>query len=356
VFGLAGSYAFGERMRSEATALLQGLELWAEKQAAGVELGGQPEMLATSFESLLRVRLDCGAGRSQGFARAPSRLRLPPHTFLRPLAAPFSYFTRLTISPLNHPPCPTKQVMDALYQVRARKADTDLAIDQLREILGLLAAERSLGVGKLEKRLEEVRTARGRGGGSGHQQCSSQPGQTPLAPPASVALAVHAHGACGLTLQTPPHHNRLPQVAQRWEGIKKGQQQVKSGLETVQVRLGPRWRQSWKKAGSPASIPLAHCPCIYHHTLVSPWCTHPQANQAERIRADIASFGGRVTATRASLRTRPYLSWATGAAAAYPAMDAAAAELAKLRKECDRFAELARMFELAGAAAGGRGV
>jgi len=49
------------------------------------------------------------------------------------------------------------------------------------------------------------------------------------------------------------------------------------------------------------------------------------------------------------LHSRPYLAWSTGAAAAYPALDAAAAELAKLRKECDRFAELARMFDLAGA-------
>lgn len=47
--------------------------------------------------------------------------------------------------------------MDALYQVRTRKSETDLAIDQLRETLGLLAAERAPGISKLEKRLEEVR-------------------------------------------------------------------------------------------------------------------------------------------------------------------------------------------------------
>ena len=51
------------------------------------------------------------------------------------------------------------QVMDALYQIRVRKADTDLTIDQLRETLALLAAERAPGVAKLEKRLEEVRAA-----------------------------------------------------------------------------------------------------------------------------------------------------------------------------------------------------
>ncbi len=78
-----------------------------------------------------------------------------------------------------------------------------------------------------------------------------------------------------------------------------------------------------------------------------------QASQAERIRGDLAAFGGRVAAARASLKARPYLAWSTGAAAAYPALDAAAAELAKLRKECDRFAELARMFDLAGDTAWG---
>lgn len=49
------------------------------------------------------------------------------------------------------------QVMDSLYQVRVRKAHTDLAIDQLRETMGMLAAERVPGISKLEKRLDEVR-------------------------------------------------------------------------------------------------------------------------------------------------------------------------------------------------------
>jgi hypothetical protein len=46
--------------------------------------------------------------------------------------------------------------MDALYQIRAHRSETDLAIDQLRETLALLAAERAPGIGKLEKRLDEV--------------------------------------------------------------------------------------------------------------------------------------------------------------------------------------------------------
>ena len=56
ISALSGSYAFGERMRSEVVGLLQGLEVWAEKQAAGMELAAQPDTLASQFESLLRVR------------------------------------------------------------------------------------------------------------------------------------------------------------------------------------------------------------------------------------------------------------------------------------------------------------
>lgn len=52
--------------------------------------------------------------------------------------------------------------MDALYQVRVHKSETDLSIDALRETLRLLAAERAPGAGKLEKRLEEVSGRRGR--------------------------------------------------------------------------------------------------------------------------------------------------------------------------------------------------
>lgn len=49
--------------------------------------------------------------------------------------------------------------MDALYQVKSRRAETDLSIDQLRETLRLLAGEKVPGVSKLEKRLEEVSRA-----------------------------------------------------------------------------------------------------------------------------------------------------------------------------------------------------
>jgi hypothetical protein len=74
------------------------------------------------------------------------------------------------------------------------------------------------------------------------------------------------------------------------------------------------------------------------------------------MRANISAFGSKVAAARTSLRARPYVEWSTGAHAAYTALDAAATELAKLRKECDRFVELARMFDLTGGAREGPGV
>lgn len=196
VFGVAASYAFGERMRAEAANLLHALELRAEQQTAALELAAAPATLASSFEALLRV-------------------------------------------------------MDALHQARARKGETDLAVDQLRETLRLLAAERAPGVRGLEKRLDDL--------------------------------------------------------AARWEGVKRSSAGAKAAIEPV------------------------------------------QAAQAERIRGEIAGFTAAATAACAVLKARPYAQWATGAAAAYALVDAAAAELAKLKKECDRFAELACVFELAGA-------
>jgi hypothetical protein len=65
---LVPSYAFSDRMRAEAAGLLQGLELRAEKQAAGLELSAQPDALAANFESLLRVRAAFGCVRGVGGA------------------------------------------------------------------------------------------------------------------------------------------------------------------------------------------------------------------------------------------------------------------------------------------------
>lgn len=73
--------------------------------------------------------------------------------------------------------------------------------------------------------------------------------------------------------------------------------------------------------------------------------------QAERIRKDIDAFTARVAQQRAAFREQPLFRFATGASAAYPLLDAAAAELAKLRREAVHFGELAGVFELADALA-----
>lgn len=71
-----------------------------------------------------------------------------------------------------------------------------------------------------------------------------------------------------------------------------------------------------------------------------------QASQAERIRRDIDAFAGRVAQHKASFRSHALYKYATGYTAAYPMLDTAAAELAKLRKDCGQFAELGSVFEL----------
>jgi hypothetical protein len=76
-----------------------------------------------------------------------------------------------------------------------------------------------------------------------------------------------------------------------------------------------------------------------------------QASQADRICRDIDTFWGRVAQQRAAFQGSAVHKHATGYAAAYLLLDAAASDLAKLRKECSHFAELASVFELSGAVA-----
>eukprot|EP00877_Chromochloris_zofingiensis_P015255 jgi/Chrzof1/9984/Cz04g22250.t1 len=194
LFGLAASYKFTDKMRTEAVAQLEALEAWVDKQQLGMELAQHLDTLSQSFDSLLKV-------------------------------------------------------MDALYQVKLKKSDTDLLGDQLREVFHHLSHEK-INTTKLDKRLDEV---------------------------------LH-----------------------KWDEVKKAQPQVKSNVEPV------------------------------------------QANQAERIRKDIEHFAARVSHSQKDFRSQPFLKYATGFAAAYPALDAAAADLAKLEKQCDHFAELASIFELSG--------
>lgn len=49
---------------------------------------------------------------------------------------------------------------------------------------------------------------------------------------------------------------------------------------------------------------------------------------------------------KAAFHSRPVYKYATGCETAYSQLNAAAGELAKLRKECSQFAELASIFEL----------
>eukprot|EP00879_Flechtneria_rotunda_P017284 GHRR01018106.1.p1 GENE.GHRR01018106.1~~GHRR01018106.1.p1 ORF type:complete len:1124 (+),score=375.49 GHRR01018106.1:243-3374(+) len=196
--GLAASYSFTTRMKTEVNTLLENLEAWADKQTISMELAQNLEKLGQNFDSLLKV-------------------------------------------------------MDALYQVKLKKSENDLLIEQLRETLRTLAADKIMPTTKLEKRLEDV--------------------------------------------------------AHKWDDIKKVQPQVKSNVEPI------------------------------------------QANQADKIREDIEAFTARVLQYKAVFHTKLFYKHCTGAAAAYPLLDTAASELAKLRKECIQFAELASIFELTDAMA-----
>lgn len=75
-----------------------------------------------------------------------------------------------------------------------------------------------------------------------------------------------------------------------------------------------------------------------------------QANQADRIRREIDAFTARVQQHKASFATHVPFKHSTGCDAAYPMLDAAAADLAKLSKECKHFTELSSVFELSAAA------
>lgn len=57
-----------------------------------------------------------------------------------------------------------------------------------------------------------------------------------------------------------------------------------------------------------------------------------QADQATKIKADVAAFSGRVDAFRASLRSRAFYVYATGPTGAYPVLRKAKDELDKLSK------------------------
>lgn len=68
--------------------------------------------------------------------------------------------------------------------------------------------------------------------------------------------------------------------------------------------------------------------------------------QADRIRKEIEAFTVRVAQFKSAFYSRQIYKYQTGTQNAYILLDAAAGELAKLRKESVQFAELASIFEL----------
>lgn len=76
-----------------------------------------------------------------------------------------------------------------------------------------------------------------------------------------------------------------------------------------------------------------------------------QASQAQRIRKDIDAFTHRVQQHKTAFASHVLYKYSTGYTAAYPMLDAAAADLAKLSKECAHQTELASVFELTSAVA-----
>lgn len=211
--------------------------------------------------------------------------------------------------------------MSPCQQVKVKKSDNDLLIEQLKETLRVLAADK-IPTSKLEKRLEDV--------------------------------------------------------AHKWDEAKKLQPQVKSSVEPIQVRaadaaacydtLAPvqcvlalqlivfahacSWMQHTcnlstfllKSLGSLLVwVGAANMlPC--HLPLCCPPCS--QRTQAQRIRKDIEAFTARVGQYKTAFHSNSLYKFATGCEAAYGQLNTAAAELAKLRKECSQCAELASIFEL----------
>ncbi len=94
------AWTFAAKMRSDVVTLLEGLESWVDRVSISMEAAQHPEKLSASFDALLKV-------------------------------------------------------MEALYQVKQRRAAQDLLIEQLRETLCALAADK-VATAKLDKRLDEA--------------------------------------------------------------------------------------------------------------------------------------------------------------------------------------------------------
>lgn len=95
-------------------------------------------------------------------------------------------------------------------------------------------------------------------------------------------------------------------------------------------------------------LSVPHCT---NTAVLLPCLCRLQASQAERIRKDIDAFTARVQQHKAAFASHVLYKYSTGYTAAYPMLDAAAADLAKLSKECAHQTELASVFELTSAVA-----
>lgn len=162
----------------EGLALLEGLEAWSDKQMRGLELGSAAHLdrLSSSFDSLLKV-------------------------------------------------------MDALYQVKVRKAEVDLTLDQLRETFKVLArdkvCEREGCVGdgcivdgcimwtifQTSARLMTVRA------------------WALLCTPRVRKNVCRVHQVSGVS----KWEKRLEELGHKWDEIKTQQPQVKGNVEPIQV-------------------------------------------------------------------------------------------------------------------------
>ncbi|KAK9867723.1 hypothetical protein WJX84_004647 [Apatococcus fuscideae] len=93
--------SFDKVMRGQSLEMLKTLERWVERQATGLDMAANPDALKQSFDKLLKV-------------------------------------------------------MDSLYQTGVKKAETDLLIDQLREVFSRLTTQYKMNMHKAEKELADT--------------------------------------------------------------------------------------------------------------------------------------------------------------------------------------------------------
>lgn len=188
------SLDFVEKMKTQGPALLEALEGWCDRQAHGMELARNLEGVTKNFDSLLKV-MDalyqvCWAKRVGGQGRE-ERQGGEAYVSCSLRAAEICTSQARHVLTCNshcaHYPC------TLLAQVKVKKVETDLLIDQLHEVFAYLG-QHKVQVSKLEKRLDDV--------------------------------------------------------AHKWDDIKKAQPQVKTDVEPIQVNEANRIKAEVEKFGS----------------------------------------------------------------------------------------------------------